>query len=231
MSAVYAPYLSDVVEIRGEEYHHLTRSLRIRVGERVWLTDGKGLLALGEVQWISRGVAEVKVIQRLERPGEPPAPVGVVVPPLRQPARLDWLVEKAVELGVTAIYLLPMERSVSRRVDVSRLERVAIAALKQNLRSTLPEIRLLHSWEAVPWQGYVHHLMGEIGATVFLEEALPLTPAPTLWIVGPEGDFSEKELRLLKERQVQGVSLGHLRLRAETAAIFFLSVLKAQWKY
>ncbi|MCX7651801.1 MAG: 16S rRNA (uracil(1498)-N(3))-methyltransferase [Bacteroidia bacterium] len=231
MSAVFVPWIGDIVEVQNEEYHHLTRSLRVRVGEKVWLTNGKGTLALGEVQRITRSLAEIVVIQRFEKPGEPPAPITLLVSPLRQPARIDWLIEKAVELGVTTVYLLPMERSVRKHVDIARLERVAIAALKQNLRSVLPAIHFLSSWEAVPWEEFACRLMGEIGAPVALGEALPSQPSPTLWIVGPEGDFTTQEVEALRERGVQGVSLGHLRLRAETAAILFLSALKVRWSY
>ena len=232
MSAIFCSELTDAtVIVGGEEYHHLRRSLRIQVGETVWLTDGKGTLARGILQNTSRDAAEIFIVERLHRPGEPPAPIELLVSPLKQPNRMEWLIEKAVELGATAVYFLPMERSVRRSIDLDRLKRVARAALKQNLRSVLPKISFLPSWEAVPWASYTHRLMGEIGTPTPLSEALPAGPAPTLWITGPEGDFTPAEIELMKAHHVQGVSLGTLRLRAETAGILFLSAIKVKWQY
>lgn len=232
MSAIYAPDLTPpIIVIEEEEYHHAVRSLRVQLGEKIWLTDGKGTIAQGIIQRITESYVEIRLIERIERLGEPPAPIGIVVAPLRQPSRTEWIVEKAVELGATAIYFLPMERAIKKRVELTRLNRIAHAALKQNLRSTLPELRFLSEWGAIPWEAYPKRLMGEIGASRTLKEALPLTPTPTLWLVGPEGDFTPSELTLLKSREVEGVSLGRLRLRAETAAILFLSAIKTMWGY
>lgn len=231
MSAVFVPVIRSTVIIEGEEYRHLTRSLRVRTGEMVWLTDGKGTLARGSVRHITRSQAEITVLERLHQPGEPPVPISILAAPLRQPERSDWLVEKAVELGATALYFLPMARAVRKTVDISRLERVARAALKQNLRSVLPEIRYMESWEAIPWDAFSVRLMGEIGAPAPLREKLPPVPRPILWIIGPEGDFTPEEIHRLKEYGAIGVSLGRLRLRAETAGVLFLSALKALWGY
>ncbi|MCS7153135.1 MAG: 16S rRNA (uracil(1498)-N(3))-methyltransferase [Bacteroidia bacterium] len=231
MSGLFVPHIEELTEITGEEYHHLTRSLRIKRGEKVWLTDGQGTLALAEVEHISSKSARVRILQRLERPGEPPAPIAIVASPLRQPQRIEWLVEKAVELGATALYFLPMERSIKKSVDINRLERVARAALKQNLRSVLPRLEFISSWEQIPWDLYTLRLMGEIGAPTTLKEALPPQPTSTLWIVGPEGDFTSQEIAYLKKWEAVGVSLGSLRLRAETAAIMLLGTLKALWGF
>lgn len=219
------------VRLVEEEFRHATRSLRHRVGDKVWLTDGVGHVAEGELTHVAETHAEVRVVAVYERPGEPPASVALVVPPLKQGSRLEWLVEKAVELGATELYFLPMERSVREKVSLSRLERVALAALKQNLRSVLPQLRVLSGWEEVPWKRFPKRLMGEIGAKACLREVLPPLGVPCLWVVGPEGDFTPRELSFLRDQGCQGVSLGSLRLRVETAAILFLSALKTTWGY
>ncbi len=233
MSGFYVSVLErgTVVRLEGEEFRHATRSLRHRVGERVWLTDGRGHTAEGMIERIAATHAEVRVEELYERLGEPPAPVALVVPPLKQSVRLEWLVEKAVELGATELYFLPMERSVREGVNLSRLQRVALAALKQNLRSVLPRLSALSDWDEVPWDRFPCRLMGEIGSPKRLYEALPSQNTPCLWVVGPEGDFSPQELARLQAQGCQGVSLGTLRLRVETAAVLFLSALKTFWGY
>jgi 16S rRNA (uracil1498-N3)-methyltransferase len=233
MSGLYVPVLppEGIIPLVGEEFHHGIRSLRHKVGEKVWLTDGQGHIAEGIIVQIGKASAEVQVLCRYEKVGEPPALVALLVSPLKQPARMDWLVEKAVELGATTIYFVPMSRSSRSTVNLSRLEKVALAAVKQNLRSVIPAIHALSSWEEVPWASFPLRLMGEIGAQQQLIEALPPQPLPVLWIVGPEGDFTEEELHLLRQKACVGVTLGQLRLRAETAALLFLSTVKSLWGY
>ncbi len=232
MSALYVEALPPAGEVRieGEAFRHGIKSLRYRPGERVWLTDGQGHLAEGLLQQVGPHWASVQILVRHERPGEPPAPLAVVAPPLKQPARLEWLVEKAVELGATELHFVRMARATKTTLPQERLQRVAMAALKQNLRSVLPALHWHTSWESLPWERFPRRLMGEIGASLPLREALPYPPVGTLILVGPEGDFTPEELAFLRKFCL-GVSLGQLRLRAETAAIFFLATLKAHWGY
>lgn len=233
MSGFYVPFLPEqgTVALEGEEFHHAIRTLRHRVGDSVWLTDGKGHLAEGVIQKVGKTQAEVEIRQCLHRPGEPPVPIAVLMSPLKQLPRIEWLVEKAVELGATAVYFLCMERTVRPTVPLERLRRIAIAALKQNLRSVLPDLVALPTWEAFPWERFTVKCMGEIGATRSLREALSATPQPFVWVIGPEGDFAPEELSYLKQKECNGVHLGNLRLRAETAAIVGLSALKVAWGY
>jgi 16S rRNA (uracil1498-N3)-methyltransferase len=220
-----------LVELPVEEVHHAVRTLRCRVGEEAYLSNGQGLLARARFVEIKGERAVLEVLEVWERPGEPPAPIGLVVAFLKAPDRIGWLVEKAVELGATDIFLVPFARSFPRRPSESRLRRIAIAALKQNLRSVLPRIQVCSQWEEVPWTQFERRLFGEIGASVPLRQALPSTPVSTLWVVGPEGDFTPEEKEALRRLGLTGVSLGHLRLRAETAALLYLSTLKTLWGY
>lgn len=233
MSGVYFPELRGKkrVIVEGEEFHHLVRVLRVREGEKVWLLDGVGLLAEAQLRKCYPHKAELEILQTHERRGEPPAFIGLLVGLLKQAARMEWLVEKAVELGATHLYFLAMHRSTRKRISTERLRKVAIAAAKQNLRSMLPQIYLLRDWEEVPFFQFSSALMGEIGAAIPLRERLPTSPHSILWIVGPEGDFTEEEYKWMRQKGVEGVSLGMLRLRAETASILFLSALKAAWGF
>lgn len=233
MSGIYFPELRGKkrVVVEGEEFHHLVRVLRVREGEQVWLLDGVGLLAEARLRKCYPHKAELEVLRTHDKRGEPPASIGLLVGLLKQPARMEWLVEKAVELGATHLYFLGMHRSARKHIATERLQKVAIAAAKQNLRSTLPQICVLRGWEEVPFSQFSRALMGEIGASVPLRERLPTSPHSVLWIVGPEGDFTEEEYQWMKQQGVEGVSLGTLRLRAETAAILFLSALKAVWGF
>lgn len=233
MSALYVALLPPAGQVRleGEEFRHGIRSLRYRPGERLWLTDGQGHLAEGLLQQVGPDWATVEILVRYDRPGEPPVPLAVVAPPLKQPARLEWLVEKAVELGVTELHFVRMARAARTTIPRERLQRVAVATLKQNLRSVLPALHWHEDWESVPWERFPCRLMGEIGSPLPLREALPDPSTGTLLLVGPEGDFTPDELALLQQKSCTGVNLGRLRLRAETAALFLLAALKTYWSY
>ena len=233
MSGFLVPVLPErgLVELPVEEARHAIRTLRSRPGEEAYLTDGQGLLARARFVEVKGEKALLEVLEIWHRPGEPPASVGLVVATLKAPDRTAWLVEKAVELGVTHLYLVPFSRSFPRKPSESRLRKVAIAALKQNLRSVLPQIRVCQRLNEVPWALFEHRLFGEIGATVPLRDAIPHAPQSTVWVVGPEGDFTPEEMSALRSLGLKGVSLGTLRLRAETAAILYLSTLKTLWAY
>jgi hypothetical protein len=153
VSGFFVPLLVErgLVELPVEEVHHAVRTLRCRVGEEAYLSNGQGLLARARFVEIKGERAVLEVLEVWERPGEPPAPMGLVVAFLKAPDRIGWLVEKAVELGATDIFLVPFARSFPRRPSESRLRRIAIAALKQNLRSVLPRIQVCSQWEEVPW--------------------------------------------------------------------------------
>lgn len=233
MSGFFVPDLptTGVVKLSPAEADHAFRVLRARPGEKAYLSNGKGLLALATFVAVQPSEVMVEIEAVYERPGEPPYPVALVCALLKSPDRMAWLVEKSVELGATALYFVPFARSIPRKLNLARLERVAIAALKQNLRSTLPSLHLCNDLSEIPWEKYPHRCFGEIGSKHLLQEALPSPTTATLWIVGPEGDLTPQELTFLRQKDCIGVSLGHLRLRAETAAILYLAALKTHWGY
>jgi len=214
-----------------EEARHAVRTLRCRVGEETYLSNGQGLLARARFVETKGERVVVEILEVWERPGEPPAPIALAIAILKAPDRMAWLVEKAVELGATHIFFIPFARSFPRQPSESRLRQVALAALKQNLRSVLPHIQICQNLQAVPWQAFQQRLFGEIGGSISLREALPPIPQSTLWVVGPEGDFTPDELSTLRRLGLRGVHLGHLRLRAETATLLYLSALKTLWGY
>jgi hypothetical protein len=110
------------------EARHAVRTLRCRVGEEAYLSNGQGLLARARFVEIKGERVVVEILEVWERPGEPPAPIALVVAILKAPDRMAWLVEKAVELGATHIFFVPFARSFPRQPSESRLRNVALAA-------------------------------------------------------------------------------------------------------
>jgi 16S rRNA (uracil1498-N3)-methyltransferase len=219
----------NVANLRGEEYKHLSRVVRKREGEHVVLVDGADTAHEAVIRLIDRNHAELEILGTQHRVNEPQIDITLAVSLLRNPARFDFLVEKATELGVRTIVPLLCERTVPKGEKRSRLEKIALSALKQCGRSFLPRIRPLTGFGTLLEGAHVYSLRllphEKVGETQFIGSVLKDTSGlrSVLIVVGPEGGFTDAEVALSGEKGFVPVSLGPRRLRAETAAISALS--------
>lgn len=215
-----------------EEGHHLEVE-RISVGEQIFLSNGRGQLFRGLYLGKRDGKhwVEIEVQVREERPS---FAISVWQAFLHSPSRLDWLVEKLTEIGVSKIGFFPAQRSLISEVSCQRVERwrkIALSACKQSSRLTFPEIELIENWDAFlalleRSSGVV--LLTDPSASKTLWDIFPEIPGETVWslVIGPEGDLTEEEKRtVFSLSQARGVRLLSKILRSETAAIFGASVL------
>ena len=193
-------------ELRDADEHHLRRVVRLRAAETITVCDGRG-------SWAPARLGER--IELLAEPANEPEPEPVrVVAAIPKGDRLEWMVEKLVEVGATVIALVGMERSVVRWDEArrsrqhARLGAIARRAAEQSRRLWLPELRLADT--LAPWVDLP-------GAVVADPDGRPLAQVgrPSAVIVGPEGGFADGEL----PTQVVRVALGAHILRVETAAI------------
>jgi 16S rRNA (uracil1498-N3)-methyltransferase len=224
-----------VIVIRGEEYRHLGRVLRKTTGDHVAVTDGCDNWYECVIQLLDRTHAECRIVEVRNRVNEPKMEVTLAVSILRNPARLDFLVEKATELGVRAIIPMICERTVAKQEKHARLEKIAIAAMKQSGRSYLPRIS-----PPSPFVGLMAHAQSHALRLIpheateqsqFIGSVLKHHPraVSVLVAVGPEGGFTESELAEARGNGFVPISLGPRRLRSETAAISALSWLVGSW--
>lgn len=213
--------------------HHALRVLRLRDGEAVVLFDGGG----GEVEarLTVRGkavFAQLGDARALER--ESPLRI-VLVQALAAGDKMDWVVQKAVELGVHAIQPVQAERSVLRlageRADkrVAHWQQVAVAACEQCGRNRVPEIRALQP--LAHWLGAhrdaLNYVLAPGGARGFADEPEPKDGVQLL--VGPEGGWSEGEMAAFDAAGCRRVRLGPRVLRTETAGLAAVAALQARW--
>lgn len=206
--------------LAGAEAHHLAHVMRGAVGDEVTLFDGRGAEYLARVERVGRSEVELAIIARREIDRELPyaCTLGVALP---KGDRQAWLVEKAVELGVTHLVPLVTERSVAQPVDkaLDRLRRGVIEASKQCGRNRLLEIASPQAWpdylHAAPTaaERLVAHPAGEA-----LDRAA-VRPCETWLAVGPEGGLTDAEARRAADTGWRIVSLGPRILRVETAAL------------
>jgi 16S rRNA (uracil1498-N3)-methyltransferase len=219
------------VELDAGQAHRLRNVLRLGPGAPVAgfnERDGEWLCRLGEV---GRNRASLTV-ERLLRRAEPEPDLWLLFAPIKR-ARLDWLVEKATELGVAALMPVWTARTQPLRLNAERLYALALAAAEQSERLSVPRIaipepleRVLSDWPA----GRLLVMCDESGSGMPIAEALAgvRAPAPAALLVGPEGGFADRELDALgKLPIVRRVGLGPRVLRAETAVLAALAVFQA----
>ncbi len=226
----------DSLTIDGEEAKHILAVLRYGPGDDITVVDGRGTKYKASIVKTSRSSLEAKIISRTHMENEPGCHVTLAQAICRQ-EKMDFLVEKATEIGVSSIIPILTERSLvkvsgtsknSRKID--RWRRIAIAAMKQSLRSVLPEIQDVTRFEDLlaSFGRYDLCLIASLGRkSMSLAECKQLQKglSSVLLIVGPEAGFTDGELLKAESLRAIPVSLGARRLRSETAGIVFGSLV------
>ncbi|MBQ8704069.1 MAG: 16S rRNA (uracil(1498)-N(3))-methyltransferase [Bacteroidales bacterium] len=210
----------------AEESRHAVRVLRLREGDELHVTDGCGnMYCCQVVEADDKGcVVECKSPRSTLHA---PLSVHLAVAPTKNPSRMEWLVEKAVEIGVGEITLLDCDHSERSFLKTERLQKIAVSAMKQSLRIWLPRINpatSLRDWLHSPLSA-LHSPLKLIAHCESDQPRVPLADAlqpgrDAMVLIGPEGDFSAEEIALALEHGYQPVSLGPSRLRTETAALY-----------
>jgi 16S rRNA (uracil1498-N3)-methyltransferase len=219
------------VALDAAQAHRLQHVLRLGAGAAVATfnaTDGEWLCRVVE---LGRGRATLSIVEQ-RRPPEPEPDLWLLFAPIKR-ARLDWLIEKATELGAGSLIPVQTTRTQSERLNPERLRGIAIAAAEQSDRLSVPQIGAGASLSELidRWPDGRHLIVcDETGAGLPMAEALTgLSPEmPAAVLIGPEGGFAETELDALgKLPIVTRVGLGPRVLRAETAALAALAVFQA----
>jgi 16S rRNA (uracil1498-N3)-methyltransferase len=215
------------VEFDSSEATHIAKALRMKAGDRVEVTNGAGQLFVAELR-IDKHRVSAEIVHATAG-SDFSVPLEIAIAPTKNADRIEWMVEKAVELGVGTISLLNCDHSERTRVSLDRIQRVAIAALKQSRRTYLPKIQDtvdFRTWltRVDSHQRFIAHCIEQLPRTL-LRDAIGVNRTHTHGVnsvsiaIGPEGDFSESEVVAAQSVSFQGVSLGDARLRTETAAL------------
>ena len=223
MVVFYHPDLSDsVVKLSAEESRHCVKALRHKEGDLVEITDGCGRMAKGEIAVASPSDCLVNILEVKET--EPRRlQLHIAVAPTKNSDRIEWFVEKSVEIGIEHISFIICDHSERPKIDLERLHRIAIAALKQSQTTLIPEMEMLSFSDFIekqkdsPAAKYIAWCDNENTAQ-FVNE--PVREGEILLLIGPEGDFSENEISVCKSLNFKEIKLGNRRLRTETAALY-----------
>ena len=222
MNLFYAPDITlGEYKLDAAESKHIIKVLRMREGDTVHFTDGKGFFYQCEIALANPHGTIVKVIKKYEGDDTYGYRVVLAVVPTKNISRYEWFLEKATEFGTDRFIPFFSEHSERKSLKKERLTRVITAAVKQSLKSHHPVLDDPVEFERLikmPFEG--QKFIAYIHPDVTVELSKAYTKGnDALVLIGPEGDFSPTEVeRAMKEGFVP-VSLGPFRLRTETAGI------------
>ena len=198
-----------------EESKHIVRVLRMTEGDDLLLLNGLGLLVHAKISAAHPKKCQITVVERTQKERDQ-ASFHLAIAPTKNLDRMEWMVEKIVEIGATKLTFIQCERSERVNLKLERLERVAISAMKQAEQDFLLEIEALTPFkqfvETYPGGGIAHCMEGAKKAVGELKN-------PTRILIGPEGDFSQQEVDFALKHDYETIHLGTSRLRTETAGM------------
>lgn len=217
----------NVVLLHEDEQQHISKVLRMREGEELFVTDGKGTLAKAQLHYAGKKI-KLHISEIWEHTKNFPRQLHIAMAPTKNIDRTEFFVEKATELGIAEITFLLTENSERKNLNLERIHKQVLAASKQSCRTHFPKIN-----ELIKLSDFLKNVEYSQTFAAHCHENLERTSLANLaefqnitLLIGPEGDFSEKEIAQLAAHGIKGLSLGTQRLRTETAALF-----AAAWNY
>lgn len=224
MSLFIAHIENNQALLSPEESHHLSRVLRLKVGDSVFVSNGLGELFKGEIHSNSGKMAVVGNLEKLENTQRRNYEIQMIVAPTKQIDRLEFFIEKSVEIGLDEFYPITTFNSERRKINHERLERIAVSAMKQSLKAEMPIVHNLQTFDVflkkqdkTIAQKFIAHCHQDLKQFNIKEV---IKPEQTYqFLIGPEGDFSKAEVETAVSHGFIPISLGNQRLRTETAAL------------
>ena len=221
----YVPDAANCTELPEEEATHALRVLRLKAGDEMMLMDGKGNYYRAEVTLAHTHHCCYAIKDVLPQERQWKGSVHLAIAPTKMMDRIEWMVEKAVEIGVDELSFLDCQFSERRIVKLPRIEKIVISAVKQSRKAWLPQVNEIKSFDDFintisSEHKYIAHCYDEIPRTYLFDELrLSSDTCDAVVMIGPEGDFSIDEVRRAMGKGFKSVHLGTSRLRTETAGL------------
>ena len=221
MHLFYVPELTPTtksIHLSEDESKHACRVLRLKMNDEVSLLDGVGGMYHARIEEDNPKKCLLQIIT-VTHDTKPTHEVHIAIAPTKNMDRIEWFVEKATEIGMTELTLLICDHSERKIVKTERLEKILISAMKQSKRTFIPKLNAVVTFSEFMkqhTQGALAHC--EEGEKKSLQTVCKVSNYPIL--IGPEGDFSPKEIVAAKSKGFDFVTLGNTRLRTETAGLY-----------
>jgi 16S rRNA (uracil1498-N3)-methyltransferase len=228
MQLFYEPNILTQPFLNEDDSKHCIKVLRNKVGDTINLVDGKGNWVTAKIVNTNFKNLKLDLQITVSEYNKTDYYIHIAIAPTKNTDKIEWFLEKAVEIGVDEITFLQTNKSERKELKLNRLEKIAISAMKQSKKAYLPKINPLikineflkadfsNFEKYVAYvdgdnQNYLHNLANQMGKYLVM--------------IGPEGDFDMKEVENMKAKDFQCISLGKSVLRTETAGIYICNVL------
>ena len=225
----YVPEASTLSELPEEEATHALRVLRLKEGDEMMLMDGKGTFFRAAVSMATGKRCFYQILETLPQQRTWQGHLHLAIAPTKMMERIEWLAEKATEVGFDELSLLDCRFSERHVVKTPRLEKIVVSAMKQSRKAWKPIVNEMQDFKTFIAQHstgrrYIAHCYDEVPRTnLFADLKSQISNLksqfPTTVLIGPEGDFSIDEVRMAVDAGFISVDLGPSRLRTETAGL------------
>jgi len=206
-----------------EESLHCVKVLRQKVGSQIFITDGQGTLAKGELLTDRSEGCIIQLLSKWENWRLRNGYLHIAVAPTKNSARIEWLIEKCIEIGVEQISFIQCAHSERIRLDLNRMRRIAVSALKQSQTTWLPKMEIVDFHKFLEQYNFsdTEKLLAWCDEHNNTQLAnYRLKSHKIILLIGPEGDFSQEEISQCRQYHYTEIKLGNRRLRTETAALY-----------
>ena len=223
--AFYVPDALTATELPLDEAMHALRVLRMKIGDEMMLMDGQGNYYRAEVTLAHTKHCLYEIKEQMPQERQWQGHIHLAIAPTKMMDRIEWMTEKAVEVGLDELSFLNCQFSERRLVKIPRLEKIMISAVKQSRKAWVTQLNEIVTFDAFiqqPREGrkYIAHCYEEVPRTYLFDELCQLSASDDATVlIGPEGDFSIEEVRQAVAAGYVSVHLGKSRLRTETAGL------------
>lgn len=228
----YAPDAANTSELPADESAHALKVLRLSVGDEVELMDGRGHFYRAEITQASHHHCQYRILQMQSLPQQWEGRVHLAIAPTKMNDRMEWLAEKATEVGIDELSFLNCQFSERHVLKTERIEKIVVSAVKQSHKPFMPVVNELVTFRQfinshTTGHRFITHCYQEVERTNLFDQLCCLQSSDdALVLVGPEGDFSIDEVRQAVEAGFVSVDLGKSRLRTETAGLVAVTMMQ-----
>lgn len=222
----YVPSASETTELPKDEVQHVARVLRMQAGDEIMLMDGEGCYYRAALTIVSNHRCNYEILETLPQQRQWQRRLHLAIAPTKLIDRMEWMAEKAVEIGIDELTFLDCKFSERSVIKLSRMEKIVVSAVKQSHKAWMPVLNEMTAFKQfidTPRSGakFIAHCYGEVERIYFFEEISKLSADEDITVlVGPEGDFSIDEVRYAVNAGYKSIHLGDSRLRTETAGLY-----------
>lgn len=220
----YAPDAATSNQLPAEEAMHALRVLRMKEGDGIFLMDGKGCFYDAVISLIASKKCFFDIKETIPQEKTWNASIHLAIAPTKSIDRIEWMVEKAVEVGIDEITFLNTKFSERSTVKTERIEKIVVSAAKQSRKAFMPKVNPMIGFNDFvslhhPGRKFISHCYNEVPRIDFFDMIYAAPADDILVLVGPEGDFSIDEVKSACDGGFESVTFGESRLRTETAGL------------